>query len=462
MGSTWEARRGVAESDLMDHRDLATDLLRRARAAGADAADVLVGEGTDFTVTVRKGQVETLKEAGSKALGLRAFVGRRSATTYTSDFSPSALGALVAETVAMARVTGEDPAAGLPDEVVPAEEVELGIFDPAPAALPTAERIERARRAEAAALDASPEITNSQGATYASGEDAIVLANSRGFLGSYRSSSVSLSVVPVAERDGTMERDYWYTTGRGLADLLSPEEVGREAAARTRRRLGARKVATREAPVVFDPETAASLLGQVFRALSGYSVFRNATFLKGRIGERVASPLLTVVDDGRVCRGLGSRPFDGEGLPTRRNVPLEAGVLRFFLCDSYAARKIGARPTGSARRSVTGAPVVGAANLSFAAGATPPEEIVAGVERGLYVTDLIGFGVDLVSGDFSQGAVGQWIEQGRFVHPVHEVTIAGNLKQMLMDVDAVGTDLVFRGSSASPTLRIRKMTVGGR
>jgi PmbA protein len=446
----------------MDHRELAADLLRQARAAGADAADVLVAEGTDFSVTVRKGQVETLKEAGSKALGLRTFVGRRSATSHTSDFSPSALAALVAETVDMARVTGEDPAAGLPDEVAPVDDLELGLFDPSPAALPTAERIERARRAEAAALEASPEITNSQGGTYASGEDRVVLANSRGFLGAYRASSVSLAVVPVAERGGAMERDYWYTTGRGLGDLLSPEDVGREAAARTLRRLGARKVETREVPVVFDPETAAELLGQVFRALSGYSVFRNATFLKDRVGQVVASPLLTVVDDGRVFRGLGSRPFDGEGLPTRRNVPLERGVLRFYLCDSYAARKIGARPTGSARRGVAGAPVVGAANLCFAAGETPPEEIVAGVESGLYVTDLIGFGVDLVSGDYSQGAAGQWIEKGRFAHPVHEVTIAGNLKQMLMDVDAVGTDLVFRGSSASPTLRIRKMTVSGR
>jgi PmbA protein len=446
----------------MDYRDLADDLLRKARAAGADAADVLVAEGTAFTVTVRKGEVETLKEAGSKALGLRAFVGRRSATSYTSDFSPSALATLIAETVDMARVTGEDPAAGLPDQMVPAEDVDLGMFDPSPAALPTAERIERARRAEAAALEASPEITNSQGATYGSGEDTNVLANSLGFSGSYRTSSVSLSVVPVAERDGAMERDYWYTTGRGLDDLLSSEEVGREAAARTLRRLGARKAATCEAPVVFDPETAAELLGQVFRALSGYSVFRNATFLKDRLGEQVASPLLTVVDDGRTFRGLGSRPFDGEGLPTRRNVPLEAGVLRHYLCDSYSARKLGVRPTGSARRSVAGAPTVGSANLSFARGETPPEQIVAGVEQGLYVTDLIGFGVDLVSGDYSQGAAGQWIEKGRFVHPVHEVTIAGNLKQMLMDVDAVGTDLVFRGSSASPTLRIKRMMISGR
>jgi PmbA protein len=445
----------------MDYRDLATDLLKRARAQGADAADILIGEGTDFSVTVRKGEVETLKEAASKALGLRVFVGQRTATSYTSDFSPAALADLVHDTVAMARVTSEDPASGLPDEVRPAEDVELGLFDPTPGQLPTAERIERARRAEAAALAVSPEITNSQGASWASGEDNLLLANTRGFLGTYRSSSVSFSVVPVAERDGQMQRDYWYSAGRGLGELLAPEEVGRVAAERTLRRLGARRVPTCEVPVVFDPETAAELMGTLFRAISGYSVFRNATFLKDRVGEQVASPLLTLVDEGRRPRGLGSRPFDGEGLPTRRNVPVEKGVLRHYLCDSYSARKIGAVPTGSARRSVTGAPTVGAANLYFEAGPTPPEQVVAEVERGLYVTDLIGFGIDLVSGDYSQGAVGQWIENGRIVHPVHEITVAGNLKQMLLDVDAVGNDLVFRGSAASPTLRIRKMTVSG-
>jgi PmbA protein len=363
----------------VDYRDLADHLLRRARALGADAADVLVAEGTDFSVTVRKGEVETLKDAGSKALGLRVFVGRRTASSYTSDFSPPALETLVGQTVDMARVTGEDAAAGLPDEAPPAEEIELGLFDPSPAALPTHERIERARRAEAAAIAASPEITNSQGGTYGSDEGFVVLANTNGFMGSYRSSGVALSVVPVAERDGHMERDYWFTNGRGLGDLLEPEEVGRIAAERTLRRLGARKVPTCEVPVVFDPETAAELLGTLFRGLSGYSVFRNATFLKDKLGQQVGSPLLSVIDDGRRPRGLGSRPFDGEGLPTRRNVPLENGVVRHFLCDSYSARKIGARATGSARRGVGGGPSVGAGNLSFAPGETPPEQIVGEV-----------------------------------------------------------------------------------
>jgi PmbA protein len=214
-------------------------------------------------------------------------------------------------------------------------------------------------------------------------------------------------------------------------------------------------------PVVFDPETAGDLLGEIFAALSGYAVFRNSTFLKDSLGQSVASPLLTLVDDGRRPRGLGSRPFDGEGLPTRRNVPLEAGVLRYFLCDAYSARKIGARPTGTARRGVSGGPSVGASNLYLEAGRTSPEEILAGVDAGLYVTDLIGFGVDLVSGDYSQGAAGHWIENGRLAYPVHEVTIAGNLKQMLFDVDAVGSDLVFRSSVAAPTLRLRRMTVSG-
>lgn len=446
---------------MSDLRELAEDVLRRARAAGADAADVMAASGTHFTVTVRHGEVETLKQASTRSLGLRVFVGRRTALTKTSDVSAEALERQVRDAVDMARASGEDPAAGLPDQTPPPDDVELETFDPSAGALPTEQRIELARRAEAAALGFAPEITNSNGATFASSDETLVLANSQGFLGGYRRSSVSLSVSPMAERDGAKERDSWYTNGRGLADLLSPEEVGRIAGERTLRRLGARQVATCEVPVVFDPETAADLLGDVFSALSGYGVFRNATFLKDRLGDAVASPLVTVVDDGRRRRGLGSRPFDGEGLRTRRNVPIEAGVLRAYMCDAYAARKLGTQPNGCARRPVGSAPTVGASNLWLEAGTTSAEEIVATTARGLYVTDLIGFGVDLVSGDYSRGAAGHWIENGRLVHPVHEVTIAGNLDDMLRDVDAVGSDLEFRDSVAAPTLRIRRMTVSG-
>jgi PmbA protein len=404
--------------------------------------------------------VETLTDAGSRGLGLRVFVGRRTANVHTSDLSGPALGALVAQAVELARATGEDDAAGLPDECPPLDPLDLDLFDPALAALPTEDRIALARRAEEAAA-AAPGITNSFGASYGSGETLLVLANTRGFSGSYRRTSASLSTVPVAEREGAMERDQWYTAASFLADLEAPEDVGRKAAERTLRRLGARKMPTCEVPVVFDPETAQELLGALFDAVSGDAIFRDSSFLKDRLGEQVASPLITLVDDGRRRRGLGARPFDGEGLATRRNVPVENGVLRYYLCDAYSARKLGTRPTASARRGLGGDPGVGSMDLCFAPGNTAPEEIVAGVERGLLVTDLMGFGVDLVSGDYSQGAFGYWIEKGRVTHPVHEVTIAGNLAQMLLDVDAVGNDLVFRGSSAAPTLRIARMTVSG-
>ncbi len=445
----------------MDMRDLAEDLLRRTRAAGADAADVIVTSQTSFSAGVRLGEVETLEQAFGKDLGLRVLVGRRTALVSSSDFSRAALEQLARDAVDLARVSGEDPAAGLPDETPPPDDIELGLHDPSPFALAPDARIDLARRAEAAALQHSPEIKNSQGASFDCSDAELLLANTQGFLGSYRRGSVSLSVIPVAERDGAKERDSWYTRGRGLQDLLTPEEVGRIAAERTLRRLGARRVATCEVPVVFDPENAADLLGDVFDAVSGYAVFRNATFLRDRLGERVASPLLTVIDDGRRAGGLGSRPFDGEGLRTRRNVPIEGGVLRTFLCDAYAARKLGSQPCGCARRAVGGLPSVGPSNLWIEAGRTPPEEIIASVERGLYVTDLIGFGVDLVSGNYSRGAVGHWIENGRLAYPVNEITIAGNLREMLLDIDALGNDLEFRGSSASPTLRIGRMTVSG-
>ena len=384
-----------------------------------------MAEGTEFSVTVRKGEVETLTEAGSKALGVRVFVGKRTASTYTSDFSWPTLRRLVEETVGMARATGEDDAAGLPDEMVPPEDVELELFDPSPAALPTDERIERARRAEAAAL-ATPGIVNSQGASWGQGESAMVLANTHGLprrlpqlvrlalgraAGRERAGrwSGTTGTRPAAASPTSSRPSRW--GGRRPSGRCGASGRGRSRPARCRS--SSTRTARRRSS------------GTLFSAISGYAVFRNATFLKDRLGEEVASPLLTLVDDGRRVRGLGSRPFDGEGLPTRRNVPVERGVLRHWLCDSYSARKIGARPTGSARRGVGGGPSVGAGNLFFEPGTSSPEEILGGVARGLYVTDLIGFGVNVVTGDYSQGAVGHWIENGRLTHPVHEVTIAG-------------------------------------
>ncbi|MFA5028950.1 MAG: metallopeptidase TldD-related protein, partial [Candidatus Methylomirabilota bacterium] len=252
------------------------------------------------------------------------------------------------------------------------------------------------------------------------------------------------------------------TVGRRLGDLQPPEEVGREAARRALRRLGARRVATARVPVVFDPEMAAGLLRSLGGAVSGGAIYREASFLAGKLGTRVASPLLSVVDDGRMPGGLGSRPFDGEGLPTRRTVVIRDGILQSYLLDTYSGRKLGMASTGNASRGFASPPTAGPTNVCILPGPHAPEEIIRSVARGLYVTELIGFGVNLVTGDYSRGAAGLWIEQGELAYPVEEITIAGNLGEMLERIEMVGDDLAWRGTIASPTLKIAEMTVAGR
>jgi PmbA protein len=437
-------------------------VLRRAAPRGATAADGFLVEESHFSASVRMREIENINHSREQRLSLRVFAGRASAAASTSDLSRESLERVVDEATALAKITAEDPHAGLPDaSTLIARVPDLDLED-AGGDLSPEEKIEIARRAEAAALESDPRVTNSEGAEYSDRRARYAYATSHGFAHDYGTTGFSISVSPIASLNGEMQRDYWYSSARKRARLEDPEAVGRKAAARAVRRLGARKMKSIEVPVVFDPETAASLVRSIAGAASGPSLYRRASFLLDRLGTKIAAPTVTIVDDALIPSALGSRPFDGEGLPTRTNVPIEKGVLKTFLCDSYAARKIGGRATGVARRGIAGGPGVGASNLYFAAGTTPPADIVGEVDRGLFVTDLIGFGVDLVSGDFSQGAAGHWIEKGRFVHPVHEVTIAGNLKQMLMEVDALGTDLVFRGATASPTLRLRKMTISGR
>jgi PmbA protein len=287
-------------------------------------------------------------------------------------------------------------------------------------------------------------------------------ANSLGFEGEYRSSYCSVSAVPIAKQDDVMERDYWFTLSRGFAGLEPPEQVGRIAAERTLRRLGARKVETQKAPVVFEPRTARSLLDHIFEAVHGMSVYRQESFLAGRLGEKVASETLTVIDDGTIPGLFGSSPFDDEGVPTRRTVVIERGVLRSYLLNTYAARKLNLKTTGNASRGLSGNTGISHGNLFAEKGVQSPGEIIGSVRNGFYVTELLGFGVNIVTGDYSRGAAGIWIRDGELAFPVSEVTIAGNLKSMLMDLAAVGSDLEFRGSTAAPTLLIPEMTVGGR
>jgi PmbA protein len=446
----------------MDYRGLAHDLLKKAAAQGASGAEVIIVEDEAFSVQVRMRAVDTLKSAREKRLGLRLCFGQRSATTATSDFSLDSLRRLLDDTGAMARAAAEDPFSGLPEPGAFSGDLpDLDLWDPEPAALPVEDRIALATAAESAALDYDARITNSEGAEYSHQDARVVFANTHGFTGEYRGSSVLLSAAPVAADNGGMQRDGWYSVQRRLRKLESPEAIGRMAAQRAVRRLGARKVATQQVPVVFDPEMAASLLRTLLSAASGSTIYRSASFLTGTLGQPVASPALSVVDDGRMVGHLGSRPFDGEGVPTRRTVVIQEGVLASYLLDTYTGRKLGLASTGNASRSLGQAPTVSPTNCHIAPGPYAPEEIIHSVGRGLYLTEMIGFGVNLVTGDYSRGAVGLWIENGELTYPVEEITIAGNLKEMLRQVEMIGSDLEWRGSIAAPTLKIARMTIAG-
>lgn len=444
------------------YMNLAADLLARAKRCGADEADVIVANGQTLSVQVRMGAVDRLTKAREKRLGLRVFFGKRSASASTSDFAPSALAQFVDDTCALAKAVVEDEVSGLPDrEQMAVDRPDLDIYDST--VLQTDQQIELARRAEGAALECDPRITNSEGADCDSSSGRIILSNSHGFMGQYSSSSFSLSVSPIAcdPATGGMQRDSWYGVQRAFARLDQPEAIGREAARRATRRLGARKVPTCTAPVVFDPEVAGSLLGNLCSAVSGYALYKRASFLVDKLGERLAPDFVTVYDDGRMRGGLGSRPFDGEGLATRKTTLVECGVLRSYLLDAYSGRKLGLSSTGNAARSVGDSPSVGPTNFYLVPGTATPEQIIGSVARGLYITDLIGFGINMVTGDYSRGASGFWIENGELVYPVEEITIAGNLKRMFAGIEAVGNDLVFRGRIASPTIKLAEMTIAG-
>jgi PmbA protein len=441
---------------------IASDLVDRAKRAGATSADVVVREADEFSTTLRLGKIESLKEAASKALGLRVLLGIRSASSFSSDFSDPSLGRLVERTIAMAKVTSEDPASGLPEaSQLGCYPGDLALFSSDVESLSIEDRIQLARRAEEAALGADARIQNSEGAWFEASQGTMAYANSLGFAGSYRSSYCALSVSPIAQQDGGMQRDYWYSVARGAAALETPEAVGQKAAQRVLRKLGARKVSTCQVPVVFDPETARSLLGHLFDAVRGDAIYRSASFLTGKLGQKVANENVTVLDDGLRPGGFGSRPFDGEGIPSSITPVVEKGVLQNYLLNCYTARKLDLQTTGNASRGIAGPPGVGLKNFYMSAGPYSPEEIVQSVKSGFYVTELIGFGVNTVTGDYSRGAAGMWIERGELAYPVEEVTIAGNLAEILTHIEMVGSDLEFRSALASPTLLISGLTVAG-
>jgi PmbA protein len=455
-----ETRSSEVSTDL---KSLAQEIVRRAMSGGASAAECVIREGDEFSTLVRLGQVEQLKESGSKSIGVRVFNGQRAASTYSSDFSRESLDRMVKSALELSRITSEDPFAGIPEpEQLGSIGGDLDLYYPDVYSLPGEERIAYARRAEKAALDYDPRIKNSEGGSFDAATGRKILANSHGFVGEYRRSYCSVAAVPIAQtEDGAMQRDYWYSVARNLGRLEEPEHVGKIAAQRTLRRLGARKVKTAHVPVVLDPLVATSILSHIFEGVNGDSVYRGASFLAGKLGEKIAGEQVTVIDDGTMPGGFGTSPFDGEGIPTRRTVVIENGVLKSYLLNTYTAKKLGLQTTANASRGLAGTPGIGPGNYFLQPGTKTPQQIIAGIQNGLYVTEFLGHGANLVTGDYSRGASGLWISGGELTFPVEEITVAGNLKEIFFNISEIGNDLEFRGSVACPTIRIDGLTVGG-
>ncbi len=446
-----------------DLREIAQNIVRRAISGGATAAECVVREGDEFSTLVRLGQVETLKESGSRSIGVRVFNGQRAASTYSTDFSRDGLDRMVKSALELSKITSEDPFGGIPDaSQLGSLKGDLGLYHEDVYSLPGPARIDFARRAEKAALDFDPRIKNSEGGSFDAATGHKVLANSHGFVGEYRRSYCSVAAVPIAQtEEGAMQRDYWFSVARTLSRLESPEQVGRVAAERTLRRLGARKAKTAQVPIIFDPTVATSILEHIFEGINGDSVYRGASFLAGKLGQKIAGDNVTIIDDGTIPGGFGTSPFDGEGVPTRRTVVIEKGLLSSYLLNTYTAKKLGLKTTGNASRGLAGTPGIGPGNYFLQPGTRTPKQLISEIKEGLYVTEFLGHGANLVTGDYSRGASGLWISGGEFAYPVEEITVAGNLKEIFFNISEIANDLEFRGSVASPTLRIEGLTVGG-
>lgn len=446
-----------------DLKSIASDIVERARQLGADEADAYIRSGVESTISVRKQETEKLFEAGSRSVSIRVIKQKRTAVCNTSDFTPKALDAMVRTAGELAAISEPDEFAGLPSKEDLATDygAALQLYDERIDSLNMDEMRDIVLRAEQAAFDFDKRITNSEGAEFGVERGETVLANTLGFCASFPSTAASFSVSILADDEGGKKQsDYWFTAERAFHKLDAPEDVGRRAAARVIRKLGARKVQTRSVPVVFEPGATASLMGIVAGAASGEALFKRSTFLTEDEGKQVGSPLVTIVDDGTLPGRLGSRPFDGEGVGRRRNVLFENGAFRMFLFDSYYARRLGRRTTGSAARAGD-AITIGTGNLIWEPGTSDPDAILADVKDGLYLTGLMGFGVNPTTGDISKGAHGIWIENGQLAYPVEEINVSGNLKDILRDIDAVGSDLEWRAGTATPTIRVSNLMVTG-
>lgn len=452
-----QAEQGFAYSQ--DHfRQLIEDVLAEAKRLGASDAGAEVSEGSGMSVSVRRGELENVERNRDKSLGISVYLGQRRGNASTSDFSPQALRDTVRAAYDIARFTAEDEFAGLPDEqdlsLDEAARPSLDLFHPW--AITAEQAAELALRCEDAALKTDPRITNSEGAAVSAQQSHFFSGNSRGFRGGYASSRHSVSVAPIAGRGAGMERDAWYSSMRDAAELSSPESIGRYAAERALARLKGRKVRTASVPVLFEAPVAAGLLGALVQATSGGALYRRASFLLDSLDQQVLAPHVEVVEDPHVLKGKGSSPFDDEGVTTKARTVVEAGVLKGYFLSTYSARKLGMRTTGHAG---------GSHNLTMRSKATAPGDDLPTMLRrlgtGLFVTELMGQGVNYVTGDYSRGASGYWVENGVIAHPVHEITIAGNVKEMFQQIVGIGADTYTLGSKTVGSILIERMKLAG-
>jgi PmbA protein len=446
--------------------ELASDLVKRARDRGASVAECTVHEGAHLSAKVRLREPELVEEAASRSLGMRVMLGQKVAVTYTSDLSKGGIARLLDDAIELAELSQPDPFAGAPEPALLSradQHQELDLFDPAVDGVDAAEAVRRAREGERAALDSDPRVTNTEGATFTRVSGASALVTSGGFSGVTRGTYASIVVSPVVDDEGGKKRSgYYWSSRRHLADLEPDDAVGREAARRTLAKLGARKVESQEVPVIFDPDAARSILGLLASCVSGGAIWRRSSYLLERLDTQVASEHVSVIDDPLIRRGPGSRAYDGEGLLSRRNVIVERGVLKGYQLDTYSGKKLGMQSTANAARGSSGGVGIASSNFQLLAGSSSPQEIIRSTPKGLYVTGMMGFGFNAVTGDFSRGASGFWIENGELGFPVSEVTISLNLDELLKRIDAVGSDLDLKTSIAAPTFRVSRMTLAGK
>jgi PmbA protein len=441
---------------------LAKKIVHRALKRGAKQAEAFLQVGRNADVRVRDGEIEDLTQATSKGVGLRVFVKNRLGFVWTSDFTPAALDTMIDRAIALAEMSAPNPLNGLPGASELGKFPKVGaLFDRRVADLPPDWKIKAALEMEKVVKAADPRIKTIESVSAGEAVSEVYLASSAGVTGAYDGTSVYLYASPVATDGQQLQTSYWYDARRFLEDLASPEAVAQKAAERAVRLLGAKKVKSQKVPVVFDPTMAAGFVASIAGAASGDAVYKKSSFLAAKLGQAIGPAHLTIVDDGLRPRGLATSPFDGEGVPTRRTPIVEAGVLKAFLYDAFTARKAKARSTGNASRGYSSLPSIGFNNLVLEPGARTPEQIIKDIPNGFYVTAMLGRGANTVTGEYSRGANGLWIENGELTRPVQEVTVAGNLVDMLLQLDEVGSDLTFMGSTGASTIRFRELTVSG-